>query len=266
MPVCMTESASTPAAWPPPVWPPPPYYPSGPVQGISTPLPSLPLRAGMVTLLVTVASLAGSRLVLELLGHLRLPIVVYLALAVTLGYLPMLWCCIWVSRTWGTGNVGDDLGFRFRVADLGWGPLVWVACFSAEVVMAIVIHLARVPLENNTESLENLGGERGVLIALLLTAVVAAPFVEELVFRGVLLRSFASRLPIWASVGLQGVLFGVAHVDPARGVGNVGLVLVLSSVGAVLGGAAVLLRRIGPTVAAHAILNGIVMIVVLALR
>ena len=48
-----------------------------------------------------------------------------------------------------------------------------------------------------------------------------------------------------------------------RGAGNIGLVLVLAAVGVAFGGAAYLLRRIGPTILAHAIFNGVVMAVVL---
>ena len=39
--------------------------------------------------------------------------------------------------------------------------------------------------------------------------------------------------------------------------------IMLSGVGAALGGAAYLLRRIGPTIVAHAILNGVVLTLVL---
>jgi membrane protease YdiL (CAAX protease family) len=101
------------------------------------------------------------------------------------------------------------------------------------------------------------------VISLLISAVVAAPLVEEAVFRGLVLRGFLSRMRWVPAVLLQGVLFGVAHVDPERGAGNIGLALVLAAVGVVLGGAAYLLRRIGPTIIAHAILNGVVMAVVL---
>ena len=67
----------------------------------------------------------------------------------------------------------------------------------------------------------------------------------------------------WRGDRRQGALFGLAHVDPARGAGNIGLVLILGGVGVVFGGAAYLLRRIGPTMLAHAIFNGVVMAVVL---
>jgi membrane protease YdiL (CAAX protease family) len=66
------------------------------------------------------------------------------------------------------------------------------------------------------------------------------------------------------AIAVQGVLFGFAHSDPARGAGNIGLSLVLSAVGVALGTSAYLLRRIGPTVIAHAIFNGVVLIIVLS--
>ena len=96
-------------------------------------------------------------------------------------------------------------------------------------------------------------------MSLLVLAVVAAPIAEEIVFRGVVLRGLLSRYGAVVAVGVQGVLFGLAHFDPIRGAGNIGLILVLGSVGCVLGGAAFLIRRIVPTMIAHAILNGIAM-------
>ena len=99
-----------------------------------------------------------------------------------------------------------------------------------------------------------------------MTAVVAAPIVEEMIFRGLMLRGLLSRMSAWLAVGVQGLLFGAVHVDPVRGIGNIGLALVLSAVGVVFGGAAYLLRRIGPTILAHAIFNGVVMVIVLTVE
>ena len=64
-------------------------------------------------------------------------------------------------------------------------------------------------------------------------------------------------------MAVQGAVFGVVHVDPVRGIGNIGLALVLAAVGVAFGGAAYLLRRIGPTIIAHAILNAVVLAIVL---
>ena len=65
------------------------------------------------------------------------------------------------------------------------------------------------------------------------------------------------------AVALQGVLFGSPTSTRRTARGNIGLVLVLAAVGVAFGGAAYLLRRIGPTIIAHAIFNGVVMAVVL---
>ncbi len=70
-------------------------------------------------------------------------------------------------------------------------------------------------------------------------------------------------LPAWLAVGTQGVLFGVVHYDPARGAGNIGLMMILGAAGVVLGGACYLLRRLAPSMIAHAIINSIAMTVAL---
>ncbi len=121
-----------------------------------------------------------------------------------------------------------------------------------------------VPFSSNTEQIGELSTDRRYAVAIVVAAVVAAPIVEEVVFRGLLMRSLLSKWPAAIVIVVQGLLFGAAHIDPVRGVGNVGLAFVLSGVGIVFGGAAYLLRRVGPTVAAHAILNGVVMALVLS--
>jgi membrane protease YdiL (CAAX protease family) len=129
--------------------------------------------------------------------------------------------------------------------------------------MATIVTALNIPLTSNTEGIGELHLDRTYVISILVTAVVAAPIVEETVFRGLILPGLLSRMPWVAAVLLQGVLFGAAHFDPARGLGNVGLVMILSAVGIIFGGAAYLLRRIGPTMLAHAILNAVVLTVVL---
>lgn len=240
-----------------------PTSPSTNATDEGEPEPTLPLVAAFGAVLVTVASLLGSRVLLDALGEFAWPILVYVAISAVAGYGPMVAYCVWASRRWGTGRPGRDLGFRFRWADAGWGPVTWLACIAGQLTVGVAILALDVPVASNTESLNDLRGERGVLVALLITAVIAAPFVEELIFRGVLLRGLRSTLPVGLAVALQAVLFGAAHVDPARGAGNIGLVMVLSMVGGVLGMSAVLLRRIGPSIVAHAILNGVVMAYVL---
>ncbi len=160
----------------------------------------------------------------------------------------------------GDGLTGSarNTGWQFRPIDLAWGPLTWLAAVVAQAGVAAIVLGFDIPLTSNVEDVA--GGEitTTYVVGIVLTAVVAAPLVEELVFRGIVLRGFLGTIGVVAAIVLQGLLFGAAHVDPARGSGNIGLVMVLSAIGMVLGAAAYLTRRIGAGVVAHAILNGIV--------
>jgi membrane protease YdiL (CAAX protease family) len=227
------------------------------------PVPTLDVRAAIGAAAVLLVSLLVSRFLLEWLVEFGWPIAAYAAISAAVGYGPSLLWCVYAARRWGTGGFTEVTGLRVRWSDIGWGPLVWVTAVIAEVVAVTVILAFDVPLTGNTEGISELRADRTYVVSLLVTAVVAAPIVEELVFRGVMLRGLGSRLPVAVAVIVQGAVFGLAHVDPVRGRGNVGLVLVLMTVGVVFGGAAHLLRRLGPTVIAHAILNGVVMAVVL---
>jgi membrane protease YdiL (CAAX protease family) len=131
-------------------------------------------------------------------------------------------------------------------------------------VVGVIVVVLHIPFTSNVRNVSDLHADRGYVVSLLVLAVVAAPIAEEIVFRGVVLRGLLSRYGPVVAVGLQGVLFGLAHFDPVRGTGNIGLILVLGAVGCVLGGAAYLFRRIAPTMIAHAILNAIAMALALS--
>ncbi len=141
--------------------------------------------------------------------------------------------------------------------------MAWLVAVVSQAIVAAIVLALDVPFTSNVD-VDGVGSaDRTYVIALLVAAVVAAPIVEELVFRGIVLRGLLDRVPVVAAIVFQGLLFGAAHFDPVRGVGNSGLVAVLSGVGIVLGGAAYLLRRIGPAVVAHAILNAVALTIVL---
>jgi hypothetical protein len=225
--------------------------------------PTLPLVSAVGAIAILVVSLVGGRLLIDALAGREWPIVVYVAILATVGYGPSLAWCRYVSRRWGTGRLGPDVGLRFRWSDLGWGPLVWLGAIASQILVAAIVLLLDVPTSSNTEGVGELQADRGYVVSLLVTAVIAAPFVEEIVFRGVVLRGLLSRMSAVPAVLLQGVLFGLAHIDPVRGTGNVGLVAILSGVGVAFGIAAYLFRRIGPTIVAHAVFNAVVLAIVL---
>jgi uncharacterized protein len=224
---------------------------------------TLPMNAAIGAVAVLVLSLLTSKYVLDALLQFEWSVVAYIALLGVIGYGPSLAWCKYASRRWGTDKFFDDVGLQPKWSDLGWGPVVWLVAIGTQITIAAVVIALGVPLSNNTDGISELTEDRTYIVSLVITAVIAAPFVEEIVFRGVVMRGLRSRLAAVPTVIVQGVLFGLAHIDPVRGTGNIGLALVLSGVGVTFGSAAYLLRRIGPTIVAHAIFNAMVLLVVL---
>lgn len=225
--------------------------------------PSLPLGAALGALAILVVSLIAGKVLVEWLIRFDWPIMIYVVILAVVGYGPSLAWGAHVRRKWGSSRL-TSLGWRFRWADLGWGPLTWIGAVATQLVLAALVLVFDIPLSSNVDSASDLDADRAYLVATLVTAVIAAPIIEELVFRGLVLRGLLSRMRPWLAIGAQGVLFGLAHADPVRGAGNIGLVLVLSGVGVAFGVSAYLARRLGPTVIAHAIFNGVVMVIVLS--
>jgi len=224
---------------------------------------TLPLVAAVGAVAVLTASLLVSKLLLDAVVGFGWPVAVYVALLAGVGYGPSLWWCWYASRRWGSGQLGPDIGLTPRFADLGWGPVIWLGAIGAQIAVGAIVIALGIPLVGNTEGLDEIRADRTYVVSLVISAVVAAPIVEEIVFRGVVMRGLRSRMPIVPVVIVQGLLFGVAHIDPVRGSGNIGLVMVLSGVGIAFGVAVALLGRIGPSIVAHAIFNGVVLLVVL---
>jgi membrane protease YdiL (CAAX protease family) len=232
----------------------------------SGPHRTLPIEVAFGAIAVLAASLLGARVLTANLLRFDLPIVVYVVILACVAYGPSVWWARYATARWGSGDRRTDLGLRLRWSDAGWGPVVWLAALGGQIAMVAVVTVLHIPLTGNVDDLRDVDLDRTYLVSQAIVAVVAAPIVEEIVFRGMILRGFLSRLPWVAAVVAQGLLFGFAHVGTADGAGNVGLALVLGAVGVVFGGAAYLLRRIGPTIIAHAIFNGVVLLIVLTVR
>ena len=93
-----------------------------------------------------------------------------------------------------------------------------------------------------------------VLTALL--AVVMAPVVEELLFRGLLLRGLMTRTGFWPATLVSSVLFGLVHVPGALS-GALSIVVANTVLGVLL---CLLVRRTGrlaPAIALHAARNAL---------
>jgi membrane protease YdiL (CAAX protease family) len=161
------------------------------------------------------------------------------------------------SRRHGTGRLGTDYGFRGRLRDVPAGAAVGVLGQAVLVpviafVMSPVVGHPDVggPVEDLVKAAHGLG-----LVVLVVFVVVCAPVVEELFFRGLLLRSLERRAgTVWAIV-VSSVLFGLAHPEGLP-LGAQALVSVsLAALAAVLATLAVRTGRLGPSIAAHAVFN-----------
>jgi len=157
-------------------------------------------------------------------------------------------------------------GLVFRWSDLAWGFVVSiVARIAATVVILPLLLLAPDAVGTNIPSGDELEGV-WVLVALSVAAVVLAPIVEELYFRGFVQRSLETRWSIAVAIAMASVLFGLAHVGFQPGVGSIGIALSTGTAGAVFGIAAWYTRRLGVSMAAHAMFNAVAVAAVLASR
>lgn len=233
--------------------------------------PHLPFPVVIGAVAILAGSLISSRVLLDALLERDWRVPILMAVSVIVGYGPSVAWLWFASRRWGTGRPLADLGVRFRWVDLAWGPLIWVATIAA---MGIVLHTAKavgIPYRGNldldlTDGVTGLVGDvnRAAVISLVVSAVVCAPVVEEAIFRGAVLRGLLSKMPAVPAIVLQGALFGCAHFNPDFGRDNAGLLLVLSVAGIGFGVASYLLRRVGPTIIGHAVMNGVAVSVAIA--
>jgi hypothetical protein len=163
------------------------------------------------------------------------------------------------SRTHGTGNVRRDLGLEIRPRDVVVGPLIGLAG------QLLLLRLLYLPLEHVVPHLDDrlsqpakhlTGGFPGSDLAVIaVMTVLIVPVVEEVFFRGLILRSLVRIFervgpivgPVLA-VASSGILFGLAHFQALQLLGLAGFGVVLSTM-------AYKFRRLGPSIFAHATFN-----------
>jgi uncharacterized protein len=125
-----------------------------------------------------------------------------------------------------------EFWFRFRLRDnwFWWG----LGGYCAALPIVVVVSLINQQLwrgQGGSNPLLQLALESQDSVALgifFLTAAIAAPLFEELLFRGFLLPSLTRYLPVWGSVIASGLLFAIAHLSLSE-------ILPLTALGIVLG-------------------------------
>lgn len=188
------------------------------------------------------------------------------AVALLLSYAAACAVAVWRPRT-GAGGLRATIGLAPpRGTD---ATLVVVASVVLYVLSVLaVVGLQQLPwlsgadADNASFLADTSLGERVLLVVLV---VVAAPVVEEVLFRGVMLHGLTRRWGFWPATAVSSVLFGVLHMLAAD---SAGAAVLLAASTAVLGvGLCLLVRRtgrIGPGVVVHASRNAFVVLLVLS--
>jgi CAAX protease family protein len=138
---------------------------------------------------------------------------------------------IWVSRRKGRGTLRADFGLALRIRD-SW---FLVAGVGLEIVLGLLVQPLVDLVNQNQQVVQDLKDSRGLkLAALALVAGIVAPVCEELLFRGLLLRSLARRVSAEWAVALSALVFAFAHLLTPS-LGTLAVVPALFALGAISG-------------------------------
>lgn len=160
-----------------------------------------------------------------------------------------------IVRRHGVG-VRTALGLRQRWYDVPVGLVCGL------VTQFLIIPLIYVPLapyidaadvEEPARRIMALAEDAAGATVVVVGVVVVAPFVEEMYFRGLLLRALWGRMGRVLTVALSAVLFGLAHVQLLQ-------LPALVVFGLVAGTLVVATRRLAPAMWAHAAFNGVTVV------
>ena len=191
---------------------------------------------------------------------------------VVLSYAWMVAILVVASRVRGLKSLEKDFGWTIEPVDILIGVAAAVLLVALAAVMAPTVRVLGTPQTNL-----HLTGDHvwDTIRVFLLPTIVAAP-VEELLFRGLLMRWIriwiVRRRPeaqpsraIHASVLISAVIFAATHlyeVSTLAGIANLGLQTLL--LGIVAGYLATRTGRLGPAVVTHGVHNAIVGVLALS--
>ena len=132
-----------------------------------------------------------------------------------------------------------------------------VAEFIGRAIAAIVLLLAIPALRHGDPNNVSLHGRSSAeVVTLIIVAVLIAPPIEELIFRGLLLRSLMRRMAFWPAAAISTTCFAALHLYEVRGAAS--MVLLFASIFVFGYGQCLLVRwtgRLATSTIAHAATN-----------
>lgn len=143
-----------------------------------------------------------------------------------------------------------------------WGPISFrevLYYVLAGILLTVAVQFAPSLLPDKSNfPLQQLFDSPASAYATAVFAVAIAPFMEELIFRGVLFSVFELRVGVRFAVIVTAILFGAMHAYEYKGAWN--HLMLIFAVGLVLSLARGLTGRLAPSVVLHATYNGCLML------
>lgn len=169
----------------------------------------------------------------------------------------MLGACWIATATVGSGGFRRDLGVAVRPVDVGWGLGWWAADLVAAQVVALLVRAGMGQACGNGGIVTGVQGDGAGFAVVVAFATVGAPIVEEIFFRGLMLRSVGRAWGAPAGIAVQAVLFALVHAQGGPASTNAAVMGTMLCVGLLHGTAAQRAGRVGPSVVAHMCFNGL---------
>lgn len=191
---------------------------------------------------------------------------VWLAVNFAMPVLIVGWIVV-VSRRWGSGSLIRDYGLSFKWIDLLAIPLAFAVIWFAEpFFVSIALMIFGDPGGSDTNVIVT--PDPAIWVPMTFLAIVSAPFIEEVVFRGMLQPSLKrwfdgyapdqdrSYRATNAAVLITAVIFASLHLPQVLGgVNGVSLAAATLFSGIVFGALAMATRRTAPSIVVHAASN-----------
>lgn len=128
------------------------------------------------------------------------------------GYLPILAVLLW-AVPWAAGRPLRDVGLRwFDRRAIGAGLLGTLAMYAVTIgVAGIQFAVTHQKPEEAAISLFTSTHDAALIVSFTILATIAAPFMEEFVFRGFVFSALLRYMPVWIAATLSGIIFGIVH-------------------------------------------------------
>lgn len=157
-------------------------------------MPSLSL--GLRATVVYFTLMSAATVWVFLIGQPPADIIATLGVLAPFQFLATIFCCVFVVRHFGWTNAG--------FARMNWPALIWFV--PAWLVLGVMyFDLSRVL---TPADLRGMGG--GLVLLVAIPFLIA--FAEEVTFRGILLRSALSAMPLVTAMLLSAAVFGLFHL------------------------------------------------------